>query len=385
MKKIFVFSAGRSDYDRYLPLLNKLHHDSKAVVYLVLSSAHYASKFGSTINFINKKFKIIKPKKINKSYKDKPNSLIKRFAEDLLFVSKSIAKYKPDILIVLGDRLEMLIAPIASIPNNIPIVHFYGGAVTEGAVDELIRHAITKLSHYHFVALNEYKKRLIQLGEESWRIKVSGMHSINLLKSINKIKINELSKKIGINLNEPYLLLTFHPVTIEKNQTKRQIGEILKAIKKTKINTVVTYPNADLGHNFIIRMLLKKLRNKKKYSIIKNCGLRVYSSLMKNCLAMIGNSSSGIVEAASFGIPVINIGTRQDGKFKPKNIINCRYSSRNIYNKILKVKNKKISKKLKNMKNPYEGKISLNKIISAILNLKKNDKILRKRFINIEV
>ena len=132
-------------------------------------------------------------------------------------------------------------------------------------------------------------------------------------------------------------------------------------------------------------MLLKKLRNKKKYSIIKNCGLRVYSSLMKNCLAMIGNSSSGIVEAASFGIPVINIGTRQDGKFKPKNIINCRYSSRNIYNKILKVKNKKISKKLKNMKNPYEGKISLNKIISAILNLKKNDKILRKRFINIEV
>jgi UDP-hydrolysing UDP-N-acetyl-D-glucosamine 2-epimerase len=362
-----------------------LHHDSKAVVYLVLSSAHYASKFGSTTNFINKKFKIIKPKKINKSYKDKPNSLIKRFAEDLLFVSKSIAKYKPDILIVLGDRLEMLIAPIASIPNNIPIVHFYGGAVTEGAVDELIRHAITKLSHYHFVALNEYKKRLIQLGEESWRIKVSGMHSINLLKSINKIKINELSKKIGINLNEPYLLLTFHPVTIEKNQTKRQIGEILKAIKKTKINTVVTYPNADLGHNFIIRMLLKKLRNKKKYSIIKNCGLRVYSSLMKNCLAMIGNSSSGIVEAASFGIPVINIGTRQDGKFKPKNIINCRYSSRNIYNKILKVKNKKISKKLKNMKNPYEGKISLNKIISAILNLKKNDKILRKRFINIEV
>jgi|TARA_Y100000294_G_scaffold29021_1_gene24442 UDP-hydrolysing UDP-N-acetyl-D-glucosamine 2-epimerase len=384
MKKIFVFSAGRSDYDRYLPILNKLHHSSRAAVYLVLSSAHYASKFGRTVNFIDKKFKIIKPKKINKLYKDKPSYLIKRFAEDLLFFSKSIEKYKPDILIVLGDRLEMLTAPIISIPNNIPIVHFYGGAVTEGAVDELIRHAITKLSHYHFVALDIYKKRLIQLGEESWRIKVSGMHSVNFLKLMNKIKINELSKIIGINLKEPYLLLTFHPATIEKNQTKRQISEILKAIKKTKINTVVTYPNADSGHNFIIRMLLKKLKNKKKYSIIKNCGSRVYSSLMKNCLAMIGNSSSGIVESASFGVPAINIGTRQDGKFKPKNIINCGYSWKDIYNKILKIQNKRITKNFKNLKNPYEGKVSLNEIISTILKLKKNDKLLRKKFINME-
>ena len=257
MKKIFVFSAGRSDYDRYLPILNELHRSSKAVVYLVLSSAHFASKFGSTINFIDKKFTIIQPKKINKSYKDKPTSLMKRFAEDLLFVSKSIAKYNPDVLVVLGDRLEMLIAPIASIPNNIPIVHFYGGAVTEGAVDELIRHAITKLSHYHFVALNNYKKRLIQLGEEKWRIKVVGVHGVNLLKSIKKININDLSKIIGINLHEPYLLLTFHPVTQEQKKTKDQINSIVKAIKKTKLNAVITYPNADAGHNKIIKIILK--------------------------------------------------------------------------------------------------------------------------------
>ena len=383
MKKIFVFSAGRSDYDRYLPILNELHRSSKAVVYLVLSSAHFASKFGSTINFIDKKFTIIQPKKINKSYKDKPTSLMKRFAEDLLFVSKSIAKYNPDVLVILGDRLEMLIAPIASIPNNIPIVHFYGGAVTEGAVDELIRHAITKLSHYHFVALNNYKKRLIQLGEEKWRIKVVGVHGVNLLKSIKKNNINDLSKIIGINLHEPYLLLTFHPVTQEQKKTKDQINSIVKAIKKTKLNAVITYPNADAGHNKIIKIILKKLFNKRKYKIIKNCGAKIYSNIMQNCLAMIGNSSSGIVEAASFNIPVINIGTRQDGKFKPKNIIDCKYSWKDIYSKILKIKNGKLLNRSKKIKNPYEAKISLKKIIKMILNINNRDKILRKKFIDI--
>ena len=352
-------------------------------LYLILSSAHYASKFGNTINFIDKKFRIIKPKKIYKSYPDKAAFLIKRFSEDLNFLSNNIQKYNPDILIVLGDRLEMLIGPIVSIPNNIPVIHFYGGAVTEGAVDELIRHAITKLSHYHFVALDDYKKRLIQLGEEKWRVKTTGIHGVNLLKSIKKININSLSKIIGIDLYKPYLLLTFHPVTLEQKKIKVQINSIVKAIKKTKLNTVITYPNADVGHNKIIKIILKEFSNKEKYRIIKNCGARVYSNLMQNCLAMVGNSSSGIVEAASFNVPVINIGTRQEGKFKPKNVIDCKYSWKDIYSKILKVKNKKLLKK-KYVKNPYEAKIPLKKIIKMILNINNKDKILRKKFIDIK-
>ena len=383
MKKIFVLSVGRSDYDRYLPILEELKKNPNVNLYLILSSAHYADKFGNTINFVDKKFKIIKPKKIHKSYPDKPTWLIKRFSEDLNFLSKSIQKYNPDILIVLGDRLEMLIAPIASIPNNIPVIHFYGGAVTEGAVDELIRHAITKLSHYHFVALDDYKKRLIQLGEEKWRVKTTGIHGVNLLKSVQKINIKDLSKIISIDLRKPYLLLTFHPVTIEHKKIKFQINSIIRAIKKTKLNAIITYPNADSGHNKIIKIISKQLSNKKKYKIIKNCGTSIYSNLMKNSLAMVGNSSSGIVEAASFNIPVINIGTRQDGKFKPKNVVDCKYSWKDIYSKILRIKNKKLSKK-KYFKNPYEAKIPLKKIIKMILNINNKDKILRKKFIDIK-
>ena len=145
---------------------------------------------------------------------------------------------------------------------------------------------------------------------------------------------------------------------------------------------VITYPNADVGHDKIINTLLKKLSNKKKYKIVKNCGLSLYSNLMQNCLAMIGNTSSGIVEAASFNVPVINIGTRQDGKFKPKNVIDCKYSWRDIYSNILRIKNGKLLYKLKSVKNPYDAKISLKKVVKIILNVNKRDKILRKKFID---
>ena len=384
MKKIFVLSVGRSDYDKYLPILEGLQGKSTVDLRLILSSAHYATKFGSTFNFIDKKFKIIKPKRFSTSLVDKPEKLINRFAEDLKFIAKNIYKHKPDILIVLGDRFEMLLAPIVSIPNNIPVIHFYGGAVTEGAVDELTRHAITKLSHYHFVALENYRKRLVQLGEEKWRIKVTGIHGVNLLKAVKKINLHSLSKSVGINLLKPYLLLTFHPVTLEQKKMKNQVNSIISAVKKTKLNVITTYPNADVGHDKIIKIIKKKLLNNKKYRIIKNCGSKIYSNLMQNCLAMVGNSSSGIVEAASFNVPVINIGTRQDGKFKPKNVMDCKCSKKDIYTKILEVKNKKKLNKLENIKNPYEAKISTRKIIKIILNVNNSDKILRKKFIDIK-
>jgi GDP/UDP-N,N'-diacetylbacillosamine 2-epimerase (hydrolysing) len=385
MKKIFVLSVGRSDYDRYLPIINELKQTKKVNLHLIFSSAHYASKFGTTINYVDRKFKIIKPKKTSILYSDKPLNLVNKFAEDLKFLSTNINKYKPDILIVLGDRYEMLLGPLAATPFNLPVIHFYGGAVTEGAIDELARHAITKLSHYHFVALNEYRKRLIQLGEENWRIKVSGIHALDNLKQIKKINNDIFSKKINLDLHAPYLLMTFHPVTLELKKTNYQINSLIKAIKKTKLNAIITYPNADVGNEKIIKAIKEKLNDKTKYKIIKNCGSQLYLQLMQRSLAVIGNSSSGIVEAASFNTPAINIGTRQDGKFKPKNVINCNYNWQDIYKKIMRVKNSNKIKISKNrIKNPYESKISIKNVVKLILSIKNNDKIIRKKFINIK-
>jgi GDP/UDP-N,N'-diacetylbacillosamine 2-epimerase (hydrolysing) len=374
-KKILIISVGRSDYDRYLPILSALHKSKKTKLSLFLASAHYNKKLGHTANYVDKKFNIIKG---NFFFKD--HDMIYNFSQDLKFLSSRIKKLKPDLLIVLGDRYEMLLGPIIAAPKNIPVIHFYGGAVTEGAIDELVRHAITKMSHFHFVVLEQYRKRLIQLGEEKWRVKNIGLHQIEKLKSSQKT-IFDLNKKYNFNFSKPYALMTFHPITLELSKLKIQFMSLIKAIKLSQINVVITYPNADPKYNTIISLINKNFKNKKKYKIIKNLGTDYYSTVMQNSQFIIGNSSSGIVESASFKIPCINIGTRQDGKHKPQNIINVSCNYKAIVKAINNVRKPSFMKKIKNIKNPYESKISTKKLVDLILKIKNTDKVLRKKFI----
>ena len=266
MKKILVLSAGRSDYDRYYPIIDALNNHKKINLYLYLTKAHLSKTFGKTINFVNKKFKILKSKinSIQHSVSETKKEISKNFSEDLISLSKEIRNKKPDLLIVFGDRYEMLIGPIAATPYNIPVIHFYGGAVTEGAIDELIRHSITKMSHYHFVALESYKKRLLQLGEEEWRIKNVGILELKLMKKIKRYNKRELSKNFNFNFLDPYLLVTYHPVTLELNNLDSQLKSLTKALKKTNYNVVFTYPNADPGYDKIIKHIKENFKNKKK-------------------------------------------------------------------------------------------------------------------------
>jgi len=376
-KKLFVISAGRSDYDRYYPIISELNKSKKIKLYLIVTKAHTEKKFGKTLNFIEKKFLTIR-----NYYKKNDDNSTADFARDLFFLNKKIKKYKPDIMIVLGDRYEMLLGPIAALPYNIPVIHFYGGALTLGATDELVRHAITKMSHYHFVLLDQYKKRLLQLGEEKWRVKTIGMHELKYLKKIKLIGKYQLKKIFKFNFENPYILITFHPVTLELNNLRYQLSSLAKAIKKSGLNAVITYPNADPKHYDIIKFIKKKFKNKKKYLIIKNCGLKYYISFMRNSEFLLGNSSSGIVEAASFNIPVVNVGTRQDGKYKPSNVIDTGYSKEDIYKGIKIATRKEFKNKLKNIKNPYESSLGARKIVDFILKLKINDKLLKKKFID---
>lgn len=382
MKKIFVISAGRSDYDRYLPILDYLNK-SKVKLYVFLASSHSQKKFGETYKFINKKFNILRQKNFFKNLKDNPFTITKRFANDLVYLSKNVNEIKPDIIIVLGDRYEMLLGPIIAMPFNIPVIHFYGGSVTEGAIDELTRHAITKMSHIHFVALNKYKKRLVQLGEERWRIRRVGVHALQYIKSLKLVNKRELSKELKFNFMKPYCLLTFHPVTIELHKLANQLKSLAQAVKSCKINAVITYPNADYKNSKVISFIKKKFKDKKKFKIIKNCGLKNYINIMKNSQFVIGNSSSGIVESASFNIPVVNIGTRQDGKYKPKNVIDVGYSRTQILRGIELAQSKKFKNNILRLKNPYETNLNIGKLVNIILKLKKNDKVMRKKFIDI--
>ena len=376
--KIIAISVARSDYDRYLPILNQLYNNRKVELKLFISKDHLNPKFGKTINFIDKKFKLIKKNYNNFDFlKDQRENL----SDDLSFFNKKIKSINPNLIIVLGDRYEMLLGPALAIPNKIPLAHFFGGAVTEGSADELTRHALTKMSHIHFVALKEYKKRLLQLGEESWRVYNIGIPSLQSFKDIKFKNRNCLTKKIKFNFNNKYALLTYHPALDELDKIKENLDLIEKVIKKENLNLIITYPNSDLGNKLIINYYKKKFINKKKFKIIKNCGQDTFLNIAKYSNFMIGNSSSGIVESASLKIPVINLGNRQKGKLHPKNVINCSFNERAILAAIKKIKSNSYSNSISNLKNPYEKKNKLN-ISNILLKLIKNKKILNKKFIN---
>ena len=378
-QKILALSVGRSDYDRYYPVIKKLNEIKSVNFYLYLTKAHFDPIFGKTFKFIDRKFKIL-----NNNFSSVAKSdFVSSFSKDLNYLNTQIKKIKPHKIIVLGDRFEMLMGPIVAMPYNIPVIHFYGGAVTLGAIDELVRHAITKMSHYHFTLLPQYKRRVSQLGEEKWRIKTVGMHELKLLKSISTNKI-KLSKLLKFNFKKPYILLTFHPVTLDLNNIEAQMEQLIKAVKQSKLNAVITYPNFDPKYKKVINLIRKNFKNKKNFLIVKNLGKKFYSSILKHSTLVLGNSSSGIVEAASFKIPVVNIGIRQEGKYKPINVIDTSYSSNRILKAITIAQSNKFKIKLSRMTNPYENKISLKKLINLIIKLKVNDKLLRKKFIDIK-
>ncbi len=374
-KKGLIISVGRSDYDRYFPILKQLNQSKKIKTFIYLSSDHYEKKFGYSYKFVDKKFNIIS----NKTQISKKNK-IENFTRDIFALRKKIKAIQPDFIVVLGDRYEMLIGPIISIQQQIPLFHFYGGAVTEGSADELVRHAISKMSHYHFVATNNYKKRLIQLGEEKWRIIVTGVLSLNNIKKEKFLTKKELSNFYNFNFFNPYALLTYHPTTHELQNLRSKIQLILKSIKNKKLNLVVTYPNSDHKHETIIKFIEKNLKNKKGNLLIKNCGYKRYISLVKNSEFMIGNSSSGIVESATLKVPSLNIGSRQKGKIIPKNVVSCKYNEKDILRNIEKVHNKTFKKKLKKLKNPYENNFKISNMPKIILKILKNKNLLKKKF-----
>ena len=381
-KKICFITSSRADYGLFSDLLKKCNKIFNTK--LIVTGTHLSKDHGYTIREIKKDGnRIFKTVSILKKKTDKEFDTVNSISSTIKKFNKIFEKNKFDLIIVLGDRYEMLLGPVAATPYNVPVIHFYGGAVTEGAIDELIRHSITKMSHYHFVALDTYKKRLIQLGEEEWRVKKIGIHELNYLKKIKKFNKKELSKKFNFNFIDPYLLVTYHPVTLELKDLNYQLKSLAYALKRTKLNVIFTYPNADPGYDKIIRFIKKNFKDKNKYKIFKNAGLNIYSSLMKNSHALIGNSSSGIVEAASFKRPVVNIGTRQNGKFIPKNVVNSNYHTKDILRGINIALSKKFNAKIKNLTNPYESNTSVNQIVKMILKLKINDKLLRKKFKNI--
>jgi UDP-hydrolysing UDP-N-acetyl-D-glucosamine 2-epimerase len=370
-KKILIITERRADYSRFKPILKKLKNDKLFQYFIIVTGLHLIKEHGLTIKEIeNDKFKIFcKFKNFTSKKTDDASNMILAMGETFSKLSKIIKKIRPDIVLTGFDIGANFALTVTGAHFNIPVVHIQGGEVT-GSIDESLRHAMSKFSNYHLVANLDAKKRLIKMGEEKNSIFIVGCPSLDALLDEPITKDIILEQKYGLDFSKIFFIVIQHPVTSENNKSKKQIIETIDAIKKSKIQTLFVLPNNDSGHKSIIREIKK---NNLKWTETLN--LSEYKSLLLKASILIGNSSSGIHEAASFKIPVINIGSRQNGRLKAKNVVDARHDSNDIYKKIVYcLNNKNYIKKINKIKNPYGNGDSAKKIVNILkkINLNKS-------------
>jgi UDP-hydrolysing UDP-N-acetyl-D-glucosamine 2-epimerase len=271
-------------------------------------------------------------------------------------------------------------AVVAALPFNIPVAHIHGGESTLGAIDDVIRHSITKMSHLHFAATQTYGDRLLALGEESWRVWVTGAPSLDNLQSMELLSRERLAARLDMDLERPFLLVTYHPVTREHEKTSNQILELVAALKDSEFGVLFTYPNADTGNREIIDAITEFTQNSDRASLAISLGSTGYFSAMKHAVAMIGNSSSGIIEAASMELPVVNIGNRQKGRIHGENVIHVAPDRASILAGIKKATSSEFCSSMAGISNPYGDGNAAAKIISALKSVVIDEQLLMKKF-----
>ena len=336
-KKILVFTGSRADYGILKPLVFELKKNKKVNTLIAASSHHFSKNYGSTYRQILNDFKKINYKCNIKINETSIYSIINFCGKSIVSLNNYIKKTKPDMIIVLGDRYEAFVCTFVSFMHNIPISHLHGGELTKGAIDDSLRHAITKLSNYHFVCHEDYKKRVIQLGENKKNVFNYGSLSSEQLKKFKFESKKKLIKKNNLPYFNHNILVTFHPETRSAISSKKQIEIFLKSIEKFKnILFIITYNNKDESGDYFHNKI-KILKNNKNIVLFKSLGVNNYYNFLKFADIVIGNSSSGIIEAPLTKTPTINIGTRQEGRVFSKSIFNVPLSCKLIKDKIKEV------------------------------------------------
>ena len=381
--KICFITSTRADFGLLKNIIIKVKRDKKFSTKLIASGTHFSKKFGSTFKEINQnKISIDNKIKINHILNG-PESVTNTMAKCLSESTKIFKKMRPDLLIVLGDRYEILAFALSAYILRIPIAHIHGGEVTKGVLDDAFRHSITKLSHFHFVANNIYKKRVIQLGENPKHVHVVGGLGADSIYQTKFLTKKEIEKKYKIKLSKNYFLVNIQPEAVNKYKIKKNIKILLSAIKsKSNTNFIFTFPGADVGNKIIIREINKFVKKNNNCFLFKSLGQKNYFSFLKYSSGMIGNSSSGLLEMPYFRKGTINIGERQAGRLYSKSVINIKFNKVEIQKTIEKILTKKFLKKIQKTNLPY-GKPGASTKIVKILKRKKIKNIYKKEFFNI--
>lgn len=384
IKNIAVFTSIRSEYGVMVPILKKIEQNVNLNLFLLVGGAHLLMEHGFTIDEIEKDgFKI--SHKFPFLFSDKELTVNTRSMALLqLQMGDYLAHNRPDLLMIIGDRFELLPVVNTALILNIPIAHLSGGDITEGAIDNQIRHAISKMSHIHFTGTENSRNNLIKMGEEDWRIINTGEPGIDSILSNEPISKSELYQELGLDENLKLIITTFHPDTISNLINSEFLTNLFKRLNKNfpDYQYLITSSNFDTGGAEINETFMKLADMNKNILFVKSLGQKRYYSILRYADFMLGNSSSGIIEAQSFYLPVINVGNRQQGRERNLNVIDVESNIDSIGDAILKIKNPEFIRRVKNAINIYGTGKCAEKIINVIMNVDKTELLFKKSTFN---
>jgi len=379
MRKIGIFTTTRAEFGIFSALIREIDKHAELDYLLFVGGSHIAEEHGKTIQEIsNLNFRITATFDFLLN-DDKPVGLGKSCGIATYELANIFGNYCFDFCCILGDRFELISVVTNSILFKIPIIHLHGGEKSEGAIDEQIRHMITKAAHLHFTSCAEHSQNIRQIGESSWRIFNTGALGIDNIVNNNKIPQDELFRMMTLDPLKPTALMTYHPVTLEFTISPfEQIRDIFVALKKYDIQLVITAPNIDLDREQIISYIKQKISNNKNFHYFDSLGVIKYHSLIPHCHFVIGNSSSGIVEVPYFKIPTVNIGDRQKGRIRHRSVIDTGYTAKSITDGIEKALSLDFKRSLQNMALKFGDGNAAKKMIEIMKETKINQEFMRK-------
>jgi UDP-N-acetylglucosamine 2-epimerase (non-hydrolysing)/GDP/UDP-N,N'-diacetylbacillosamine 2-epimerase (hydrolysing) len=384
-RKICVITGSRAEYGLMSRLMRFIEKDTDLQLQIIATNTHLSVEYGETYKEIEDDGFIIDKKIPILSSSDTANAITKSVGTAIIGFADAYQELQPDVIMVLGDRYEILAAVSAALFYKIPVVHLHGGEITEGAYDDAIRHAVTKMSHLHFTSTEEYRRRVIQMGESPETVYYVGALGCDNIRQVSLLDKTELEKSLNFPVDRNTILVTFHPVTMEDNTAETQIKELLSAIDEFEgLRVIFTMPNSDTDGKTIMNHIKDYVeKNPKKTIWFTSLGMKRYLSTLQYIGAVVGNSSSGIIEVPSFHIPTLNIGNRQKGRMTASSVLNCLPVKDDIIGKITAITKPGYIEGLKDVVNPYDKPNTAQEIIRIIK--EKSNISAEKKFYNIAI
>lgn len=367
-RKVCVFTGSRAEYGILAPILRRLKQDPSFDLRLVVAGTHLSLLHGETYRQIEEDGFEIEARVEMVLASDTPIAVTKSIALALIDLGGIFERLKPDLLLVLGDRSEVMGAAVAATVSNVPIAHIHGGEITRGSFDDQIRHAVTKLSHLHFTATEEFRRRVIQMGENPERVYTVGAPAIETIRSLNPLSISELELIVDHPLEPPVVVMAYHPVTLPGEDPEVAVHAILSALGQLEVGSLVlSFPNADPRFSHIRRALEEYLINDYRAVGLSSIGHRAYLSLLSCAQLMVGNSSAGLIEAPAFGTPAINVGIRQEGRPRADSVCDVPINTESIRDACRRALASEFQAKAKKARSPYDLGVSSATIIAEVL------------------